>query len=272
MKLKVDDIQFNILLNESDLSKNKTPIVLLHGFTGRAKDWQFLFDKLPQKFFPIAIDLIGHGETDSPENQKYYTCNAMVHQIDSIISQLGIEKFMITGYSMGGRAALSYSFKHSEKIIAAILESTTAGIEDMYEIKKRVELDLLLSDKIKNEGIESFTDFWFDAPLFASLKNLPNFEQIKKDRNQNNITGLSNMLLSFSTGLMPSYWDRLHTLVFPILLISGKWDEKYTNLNNFMQLKFPNAQHHYIDECGHNVHLEKPQLFTKLVVHFLNSI
>ena len=77
MKLKVDDIQFNLLIYESDFSNEKTPIVFLHGFTGRATDWQFIFDKIPEKFSPIAIDLIGHGETDSPENQDYYSCHAI---------------------------------------------------------------------------------------------------------------------------------------------------------------------------------------------------
>lgn len=272
MKLKVDDIQFNIVVNESELNTTKTPVVFLHGFTGSAKDWQFIFNKLQSKYLPIAFDLIGHGETDSPENQKHYTCSAIVYQIDSIISKLGIQKFIIAGYSMGGRAALSYSLKHPDKISAAIFESTTAGITDIHEMKDRVELDLLLSDKIKSEGIKSFTEFWFDMPLFAQLKNLPNFQQILNKRNQNSVVGLSNMLIGFSTGLMPGYWDRLHTLNIPVLLLSGHLDEKYTKLNQSMKLRFPQAKHFIIEECGHNVHLEKPQLFTKFVEDFLNSL
>ena len=272
MKLKVDDIHFHLLLNESVPYKNKTPIVFLHGFTGRAKDWKFIFNELLKDFYPIAIDLIGHGETDSPVDQKFYTCTAIVHQIDSIISQLNINKFIIAGYSMGGRAALSYCLKHSEKISAAIFESTTAGIEDIVEKKKRVELDLLFSDKIKKDGVEAFIEFWFNTPLFESLKNLLEFEQIKNGRIQNDVTGLSNFLAGFSTGLMMSYWDRLHTLEFPILLISGKLDEKYTKLNQLMHTKFPHSQHQSVTESGHNVHLEKPNVFTKLVLDFLKSI
>jgi len=272
MKLKVDDIQFNLLINESEFSNEKTPIVFLHGFTGRAADWQFIFNKIPSKFFPIAIDLIGHGETDSPENQDYYSCHAIVRQIDSIIDQLNIKKFIIAGYSMGGRAALAYSFKNPQKIKAAILESTSPGIEDFGLKKERVEFDFLLSDKIKNEGVESFIKYWFNIPLFKSLKKLPHFEDEKKLRNQNNATGLANSLSSFSTGLMPSLWGKLSLLEFPVLLLSGELDEKYTDINNEMKNKLPKAIQKSIPGCGHNVHLEKPELFTKFVLDFLNSI
>jgi len=272
MKLKVDDIEFNLLIDESDFSNEKTPVVFLHGFTGRAADWQFIFDKIPQKFFPIAIDLIGHGETDSSENPDYYSCHAIVHHIDSIISQLDIKKFIIAGYSMGGRAALVYSLKNPHKIFAAVLESTSPGIEDYCQKKDRVELDFLLSDKIKREGVESFIDYWLDQSLFKSLQKLPMFEDEKKLRNQNTVAGLANTLSSFSTGLMPSLWGKLPLLEFPVLLLNGELDEKYTNINNKMKNKLPKAIHKSIPECGHNVHLEKPELFTKLVSDFLNTL
>ena len=272
MKLKVDDIEFNLLLNESDLNGNKTPVVFLHGFTGDSTDWQFIFDRLPNTFIPVAIDLIGHGKTDSPKDETHYSCTAIVRQLDSIFSQLNLQRIILAGYSMGGRAALSYCLKHSQRVSAAILESTTAGIEDICMKKERVELDLLFADKIKNEGVESFINFWFDTPLFESLKNLPNFEEVKGKRIGNSVTGLANTLSSFSAGLMMSYWDKLPLLNLPILLISGELDAKYTNINIAMNSKFPNARHTTVSQCGHNVHLEKPELFTKLVVEFLNTV
>lgn len=272
MILKVDDIEFNLLLNESDLNRDKTPIVFLHGFTGDSSDWQFLFDKLPDNLLPVAIDLVGHGKSGSPIDQKHYTCTAIVHQLNSIFLQLNFQNIILAGYSMGGRAALSYCLKHTQQIRAAIFESATPGIEDICLKKERVEFDFLLVEKIKNEGVESFINFWFESPLFRSLKSLPDFEKIKKKRLENNTTGLANSLLSFSTGLMMSYWNKLNSLNFPVLLISGELDNKYTKINKAMKPKFPDAKHKRISECGHNVHIEKPELFTKLVVDFLDSI
>jgi len=155
---------------------------------------------------------------------------------------------------------------------AAVLESSTAGIEDIRSKKERVEIDYLFAEKIKNEGVESFINFWFDTPLFESLKNLPDFDRIKKNRLKNSSTGLANSLMSFSTGLMMSYWDKISSLSFPILLLSGELDLKYSAINAKMQSKLQKAQHTSVQKCGHNVHLEKPEDFTKLVMEFLTNI
>ncbi len=272
MKLKLGGIQFNILCDESKIHAEKIPILFLHGFTGCANDWNFILDKLPTKYFPFAIDLIGHGETDSPENENEYNCTAIVRHLNQILDHLNFKKIIIAGYSMGGRAAISFSLKNPQKIIAGIFESTTAGIEEIAAKKERVEHDFILADKIREEGVESFLDYWFSSPMFNSLQSLHNYDDIKSKRSQNNITGLANSLSAFSTGLMNSYWKEIHKLEFPILLISGEDDEKYTDINRKMLAKMKRAAHKILPQTGHNTHLEKPELFTNLVLEFLNKI
>mgnify|MGYP001047551445 CR=1 FL=1 len=272
MKLKIDGINFNIILDESFPVGEKIPVVFLHGFTGCAKDWLFIFNSLPKNYFPIAIDLIGHGDSDSPDNISCYSCGNIIYHLNSIIEKLGIDKFIIAGYSMGGRAAISYSIKYPHKIIAAILESSTAGIDDIEEKKERVKYDLLLSDKIREEGVESFMDFWLELPIFQSLKEKFDVELIKNERAKNNGIGLSNSLAAFSTGLMSSYWEELKYLEFPVLLITGNDDQKFTAINPHMSEAINNVTHKIVENAGHNTHLEKPELFTKLVTDFLNTV
>ncbi|MDQ7817720.1 MAG: 2-succinyl-6-hydroxy-2,4-cyclohexadiene-1-carboxylate synthase [Melioribacteraceae bacterium] len=271
MQIYVDNIAFNLQFNESDLNTDKTPIIFLHGFTGCAEDWFFIHDKLPDGFYAISIDLIGHGKSDSPEELKHYSTAAITCQLNKIILKLGLEKIVIAGYSMGGRAALSYCCKFPHTIKAAILESTTAGIQDFNQKKERVEFDLLLSEKIKLEGVEKFLEYWFSIPLFESLKDIDNFESIKNQRTQNNVMGLSNILAGFSSGLMPNYWNRLNLISFPVLLVSGELDEKYSVINSKMSELIPNVKHEIVSGCGHNVHLENPVLFSKFVNQFLNK-
>jgi len=272
MKLKIDGINYNLILNETSNVNDRTPLIFLHGFTGSAKDWHFIFDSIPKNYFPIAIDLVGHGETDSPVDNSYYSCGAMIHQLNLIVEKLSLKKFVIAGYSMGGRAALSYSVKYPHKIFAAILESATAGIVDMNERKERVKHDLLLSDKIREEGLDWFIKFWLDLPMFQSLKVKFDIDYIRNERNKNNVTGLANSLSAFSSGLMSDYWEELKYLDFPFLLISGENDNKFTAINRRMSEVIKNVNHKIIRNAGHNTHLENPVLFTKFVVDFLNSI
>jgi 2-succinyl-6-hydroxy-2,4-cyclohexadiene-1-carboxylate synthase len=70
---------------------------------------------------------------------------------------------------------------------------------------------------------------------------------------------------------MPNHWEKLNNIDFPVLLISGELDEKYTTINKKMQSGIRKAQHQTVLNCGHNVHLEKPELFIKLVIDFLKQ-
>jgi 2-succinyl-6-hydroxy-2,4-cyclohexadiene-1-carboxylate synthase len=272
MIIKIDDIDFNVLVDESKLKSEKIPVIFLHGFTGQSEDWKFIFNKLPSQFFPVAIDLIGHGKSSSPINPRYYSTGAITCQLNRIINILGLKEVILIGYSMGGRAVISYCARYNQNILGAVLESSTAGIQDFNQRKERVEFDLLLSEKIKTEGIEKFLEYWFNIPLFESLKDISNSDELKNQRMKNNVIGLSNMLAGFSTGLMPDFWSRLKEFNFPVVLISGELDKKYTDLNSKMAQLLPDAKHEIIKKCGHNTHLENPELFTKLVNNFLTSI
>lgn len=272
MKLNINGINHHILIDESKLDAEKIPVLFLHGFTGSSEDWQFIFDKIPDEFFPFAIDLIGHGKTDSPHDKKFYSCLSLISQIKSIIEFFHFSKIVLVGYSMGGRVALSFAVKNHSNLVGLILESTTAGIENINERKSRVENDFILAENILQNGIENFIDYWFNTPLFKKLKTLSSFDEIIQKRKKNNPIGLANTLFSFSTGLMSNHWEKLNSLEVPTLLITGEDDEKYTSINKKMNSLIKNSSHKILQNTSHNTHLEKPELFTNLVIEFLNKL
>ncbi|MFQ5437131.1 MAG: alpha/beta fold hydrolase, partial [Anaerolineae bacterium] len=51
---------------------NGRPLILLHGFTGSAANWEELTAVLAPHFRIIAIDLLGHGRTASPPDPTRY--------------------------------------------------------------------------------------------------------------------------------------------------------------------------------------------------------
>jgi len=273
MNIKIDNINFHLLLEEDKLKRNLIPLVFLHGFSGSSNDWKFIFKQLPSKFFPVAIDLIGHGKSDSPNASKFYTVKSIVKQLDNIFSFLGLDKIILCGYSMGGRAAISYAVTFPKKIKGLILESATPGIADLKSREKRYSEDIQLAKNITEKGLQFFFDEWFDKPLFKSLKNLPNrtYNKLKNERLNNSITGLSNILTNFSTGKMPDYWTQLNILEFPVLLLTGSLDVKFTKINSKMDRLINNAEYIIVHDSGHNIHFEKPQKFINFIVRFLEK-
>ena len=88
----------------------------------------------------------------------------------------------------------------------------------------------------------------------------------------NNVKGLANSLRGFSTGKMASKWGKLYVLSFPVLIITGSMDKKYEQIASKMEKSFPHSEHKIVDDTGHNVHLEKPKEFIKLVNNFLEKL
>ncbi len=261
-----------ILQRGNDL--NKTPLIFLHGFSGSAKDWIFFLDTLPQDTTAIALDFIGHGNSDVPESLEYYTPNAIALQIKTLLELLNLEKVILIGYSMGGRAALSFTHAFPQNVAGMVLESASFGIKEEKERKERAEKDNELADLILLKGLKTFFDYWFELPLFSSLKKLPKEKllRLKKERLKNNPIGLANTLKYFSTGKMPYFLTNPDVFNFPLLLISGEKDEKYTKQNREISKLLPNCQTVVVPNAGHNVHLEKPQDFINFTNIFLNNI
>ncbi|OGU54516.1 MAG: 2-succinyl-6-hydroxy-2,4-cyclohexadiene-1-carboxylate synthase [Ignavibacteria bacterium RBG_13_36_8] len=273
MKVQVNDLTFHIEINKSKIKSGNIPVIFLHGFTGSSQDWKFIIDRLPMNYLPCAIDLIGHGKSSHPDNTDHYTTEAITNQLNVIITQLGFNNVILSGYSMGGRAALSFTVKFPSLVKALILESTTPGISNEDERKAREQNDLLLVKRIESEGVKNFIDYWMNLPLFNSLKTISNdrYKQIIESKQKGNAVGLMNILRCFSTGLMPAYWNELNKITHPVLLITGELDEKFTTINKEAAEIFPNCHHSVIKNTGHNVHLEKPEEFIILVNQFLNG-
>ncbi len=273
MKIQTDDITFNII-SESKSGNNLIPIVLLHGFGGNAEDWNFTSGKLGHRFYTIAVDLIGHGETSSPENPEYYSTDRIVSQLNQLFDKMDLTKFILLGYSMGGRAALSYAVKYPRKITGLILESTSFGISDPEERQQRLNSDIQLAKKIEKEGLETFFNDWYKQTLFDSLtkSHKINLDQIIQKKLKCSSTGLKNILVEFSPAKMPHYLENLFEHNFPVLLINGELDDKYNQINEKAVKLLKQGEHKIVQGAGHNTHLEKPTDFINFVNSFLNKI
>ena len=274
MELQIDGITVNVICKSNFIPSERIPIIFLHGFTGNSNDWRFLFKKLNSKYFPIAIDLPGHGKSIVPNNLNYFSAKYHIQIVNYVLNHFKIEKTILIGYSMGGRTALSFAVENPEKVIALILESSTAGIENDNERNSRIKTDYLLADKIIKEGMNLFAEYWLNLPFFASLKNLheKKYSKIIESKKNNFPIGLSNSLKGFSTGIMPSLWKNLSSLKFSTLLVVGSLDRKFVKINKAMNLLIQNSKLKIIENCGHNTHLEREAEFVILVNNFLNNL
>ncbi len=250
------------------------PLLLLHGFTGSAQSWAPHVSFFAQRYRVITLDLPGHGRTDAPADPLHYRMEACAEDILALLETLTPEPAHLLGYSMGGRLALYLALTAPQRFRSLILESASPGLATAAERHQRREHDNALADRIEQQGIAWFVDFWEQRPLFHSHQQLPPAMRaaLRRQRLQNNPRGLANSLRGMGTGVQPSLWDRLNTLTLPVLLLAGALDPKFVAINEQMAALLPAAHLQVIPQTGHTIHLEQPAAFRKAVAAWLSRL
>lgn len=249
-------------------NKVNETMVFLHGFTGSSKTWEPIIKQLPTSIRCIAVDLLGHGKTESPQQSERYQMREQVLDLHALLNSLHITDFTLVGYSMGGRIALAYALTYPEHVKRLVLESASPGIESVDEQQIRIKADESLANKIAQEGLDAFIDFWQDIPLFQSQKNLPVIKRqaIRQERLQQSSVGLVNSLKGMGTGRQPSYWSQLGNLNMPVIFITGEFDQKFHMIAQQMTKSIARNQHIEVLGVGHAIHVENPVQFATIIM------
>ncbi len=241
-----------------------TPLLFLHGFTGSKANWQPVMAQFPGS---IALDLLGHGETESPADPARYAIEEAAADLDAFCAQLGVQNLDVCGYSLGGRLALYFALAYPQRVRRLILESASPGLASEAERLARRQSDAALAERIERDGLPAFVDYWEQIPLFASQTGLPAEirQRLRTQRLQNNPTGLANSLRGMGTGAQPSLWPRLAELKMPVSLLAGELDLKFSAINRQMADLIANCRLEIVPNAGHTIHLEQMQMFCDLV-------
>ena len=266
--LPINGVQYHVRIEGEG-----QPVLLLHGFTGSMNTWNAFIQDYKQSFQFISIDLLGHGLTETPTDASRYEIHEAARDIKDLFISLDIQSAHILGYSMGGRLAIGFSVLYPEFVQSLILESSSPGLEDEKERRIRVDSDAQLALKIREYGIERFVDEWEQIPLFASQKRLSDAKKaaIRQERVSHTSLGLQNSLLGMGTGSQPSFWGELQKMNFPVLLLAGELDQKFVQLARKMQNCLKIVHFKTINDTGHAIHVEEPEIFGRIVSEFIRG-
>ena len=246
------------------------PLVLLHGFTGTGEFWVPVACHLPRRrcLFP---DLPGHGGTDAPLPPSEWRIDRAADEVANLLDRLGVERFALAGYSMGGRLALSLALRHPSRVAALVLIGATPGIADATERAARARADALLADSIERDGIEAFSRAWEANPLFATQAAMDESlrASMREQRLAQDPARLAAALRAFGTGEQPPLHESLGSLAMPVLAMAGGLDEKFSAIAAGMAARIPRAEVRIIPGTGHAVPLERAEACASEIETFL---
>lgn len=90
-------------------------LLLLHGGRDHCRSWDWVAQRLCDRWRVIAPDLRGHGDSAwSPDGD--YSMMAYLYDLAQLIHQLGLAPLPIIAHSLGGNIALRYSGLYPENV------------------------------------------------------------------------------------------------------------------------------------------------------------
>ena len=115
------------------------PLIMLHGNGEEHGYFEHQTDCFAENYRVIAIDTRGHGR--SPRGEGEFSIKRFADDLYGFMTEHGIEKAHILGFSDGGNIAITFALKHPEMIEKLIVDGANlypAGVK--RRIQRPIEL------------------------------------------------------------------------------------------------------------------------------------
>ena len=240
---------------------NKTPLLIVHGLYGSARNWGVISKRLSDEREIFAIDQRNHGESQWCETQSYFD---MAGDLQEFLEHFG--SMAVLGHSMGGKAAMALSIlKPSlvEKLVIADIAPVSYFHDNTQYIRamKNVQLDKLatrtdaiiqLAESVPKPELRSFFAQSIDLKNKRWKLNLDVLEsEMEKIISFPQLSGKFEKVSLFLSGALSNYLQITHRPTIKKL--------------------FPKAKFAKIPNAGHWLHAEKPREFEAAVRTFLSD-
>lgn len=249
---------------------NGPPLIILHGLYGSSDNWVTIAKKLGDIYTVYLPDQRNHGQSPHSMIHDY---DSMRNDLFELAGGLKLKKFFLSGHSMGGKTAISFTLKWPEMINGLLIADISPFINentnhsdynqhlaileamlstDLSQISTRGEVESILSGKISSEKIRGFI-----------LKNL----ERRSDNSfvwKINSTSLRSNLARIMEGIDRKADLNQNITGFPVIFLKGE-DSDYLPSGDFSDIQkvFPATEFIIVPGAGHWIHADRPDEVVK---------
>jgi pimeloyl-ACP methyl ester carboxylesterase len=110
-------------LGFDEYGEGERPIVLVHGLLMNRRMFERLGPVLARRGNrAICVDLLGHGQSDQPDDLRQYSMPLFAEQVVALLDHLGLEKAVVGGTSLGANVALELAVRHPDRVEGLFVE------------------------------------------------------------------------------------------------------------------------------------------------------
>lgn len=279
-KTKFVNLRNNITLSYADEgTENKGVIVFIHGLASYMPAWKRNIPFLKKHFRCIPIDLPGYGKSskgDYPVSMNFYA-----DIIIQFLDKLGLKQVIVAGHSMGGHISIFTALKYPERISKLILASP-AGFETFTEAENEIIKNTYTLETLVNSPVEQLRQ----NVLINFYKMPKDAEFMIEDRIAlQNAKGFNlyclTIIKSLHAMLNEPVFEKLNLIRQPVLILFAENDYLIPNRLLHKDLtprlvaasgedRMNNSKLIMVPDCGHFLPFEKPEVFNREVLKFVN--
>ncbi len=233
------------------------PAVLLsHAYSSDHRLWSGQVEPLVAAGRRVVTwDMRGHGDSDSPDDRSRYSDDLTVADMAALLDEVGAERAVLGGLSLGGFMSLRFRLLHPERVAALMLFDTGPGFR---------------KDEAR-EGWNRTAERTAVRYEERGLDALPNSPEVACARHRS-AAGLAHAARGMLAQRDARVIDTLGDIAVPTLVLVGGLDEPYHPASDYMAAKIPQARKVVVPDAGHAANKDQPEAFNAAVLDFLGSL
>lgn len=234
-------------------------LVLLHGHPLDASMWRPQLEGLEGSARLIAPSLPGFG--GEPAAGDVMTMEAAADRVAAALTDVGVDRAVVCGISMGGYVAFALWRRHRELVSGLVLSNTKAGADDEAGKERRRQL----AERLRNEG-----NFLADnpPPLLSADAPPELWDRVKEIVRAQPAEAIAAAALGMAE--RPDSTPDLAGIDVPTLVVTSTGDTLIPpEATTPMADQIPGARLEIIQGAGHLSNLEAPEEFNRLLIEHL---
>ncbi|MGA8204774.1 MAG: alpha/beta hydrolase [Woeseiaceae bacterium] len=119
----------NLYYRDFGGQQDGTPVICLPGLTRNSRDFEDLALRLGERRRVLTIDFRGRGHSDYDPNWQNYHPGTYIADVWTLLDQLGIERIIVIGTSLGGLCAMAMAAQHAERLAGVVINDIGPEID-----------------------------------------------------------------------------------------------------------------------------------------------
>lgn len=258
------------------------PLVIVHGGPGMAHDYLFKpFSRLAKKHRLVFYDQMGNGLSDGFRENEKAGVDGLVEELEGVRQAFGLGAIDLAGQSWGAVIAVRYAAKYPQNVKKLLLLEPAPGSSEYLPAFQKAILDRLSpEDRQQLAALSQEPALKSDPALFLKWMNLRfkayYFDPARQDLDKLAYFDAARVKKFFASSAMfgPYLMDfdlygLMKGIACPVLIVHGDHDPIPTAAVERTAQSLPDAELRIVKDCGHFVHVEKPEEYFSAIEEFL---